>query len=104
MRRGSLLFGDLARLDFVKCDVEGYETEVLPEMAGVIAKHRPILQVETEGESRAIVAGLLSELGYRAFVVRGARLLPLDRQPDAAGDVIFVPPERMTELSRFLSE
>ena len=37
MRRGSELFAGLERLDFVKCDIEGYEVVVLTEL-------RPLLE------------------------------------------------------------
>jgi hypothetical protein len=103
MRRGSTVFGDLERLDFIKCDVEGYELEVLPEMIGLIGRHRPVLQVETEGNSRARLLELLGGLGYRAFTVRGGLLLSLAADPDARGDVVFVPPARLTELSRVMA-
>lgn len=103
MRRGSLLFGGLDRLDFLKCDVEGFEGEVLPEMIGVIERHRPVLQVETEGETRARLVALFEGLGYRAFFVRGDRLVPLAAEPDVPGDVVFVPPDRMPALSAVMA-
>ncbi len=103
MRRPSILFADLARLDFIKCDVEGYETIVLPEMLSVIQRHMPILQVETEGSAREIIVRMLLDIGYRAFVVRGELLVRLEEDADAAGDVVFVPPARLAALARFLS-
>lgn len=42
MRRGSELFGHLTRIDFIKCDVEGYEVVIMEEMpaaAGTIPPH-----------------------------------------------------------------
>jgi len=103
MRRGSVLFADLARVDYVKCDVEGYEVEVLPEMIGVIGRHRPILQVETAGANRERLVDLFAGLGYRAFTVRGDRLIALAAAPDAAGDVIFLPPARLVELTALMA-
>ena len=83
--------------------MEGYELEVLPEMIGLIGRHRPVLQVETEGNSRARLLELLGGLGYRAFTMRGGLLLSLAADPDARGDVVFVPPARLTELSRVMA-
>ncbi len=103
MRRGSVLFADLDRLDFLKCDVEGFEVPALPEMIGTIERHRPILQVETEGPNRDRLVELFGGLGYRAFVVEGERLVPL-AAARAVGDVVFVPPARLTELSAFMLE
>jgi FkbM family methyltransferase len=98
MRRGSALFAGLDRLDFLKCDVEGYEVPVLPEMIGVIEKHRPVMQVETEGAHRARLVALFGGLGYRPFLVRGERLVALAADPDAPGDVVFVPPARLAGI------
>lgn len=41
MRRGSELFGKLERLDFIKCDIEGYEVIVMREMRPLLERHRP---------------------------------------------------------------
>lgn len=103
MRQGSVLFSDLDRLDFLKCDVEGYEVPVLPEMIAVIERHRPILQVETEGPNRDRLVELFEGLGYRSFVVEGERLVPL-LVATAPGDVVFVPPARLTDLSAFMAQ
>ena len=41
MRRGSELFAHLPRLDFVKCDIEGYELIVMREMRPLLERFRP---------------------------------------------------------------
>jgi FkbM family methyltransferase len=38
--------GDLARLDFVKMDIEGHEPQALAGFARLITRHRPVLLVE----------------------------------------------------------
>ncbi|HLA63535.1 MAG TPA: FkbM family methyltransferase [Rhodothermales bacterium] len=103
MRQGSVLFADLDRLDFLKCDVEGYEVPVLPEMVAVIERLRPILQVETEGPNRDRLVELFEGLGYRSFVVEGEQLVPL-AAATAPGDVVFVPPARLTGLTTFMAQ
>lgn len=40
MRRGSELFAGLERLDFVKCDVEGYELIVMHELRPLLERFR----------------------------------------------------------------
>lgn len=40
------LFASLSRLDFIKCDVEGYEVHLFPHMMETIRRFRPVIQVE----------------------------------------------------------
>lgn len=87
MRRGSELFGGLERLDFIKCDVEGYELHVMREMRPVLERHRPTVLIETGGENRPAIIALFTELGYAGYTLADGREVPL-----AAGskkDIIF---------------
>ena len=47
MRRGSELFGHLTRIDFIKCDVEGYEVVIMEEMRPLLERFRPTVLIET---------------------------------------------------------
>ncbi len=96
MRRGSKLFADLARLDFVKCDIEGYEAVVIPEMASVIEKHLPIVLLETGGANRRAMIELFRRWGYAGYVLVDGRLVSVMRAPEK--DVIFIPGHRHKEI------
>lgn len=67
MVKGSELLQNLPHLNYIKCDIEGYEQFVLPDLKGIIEKHKPIIQLETWGEHRALVLQLLTQLGYIPF-------------------------------------
>ena len=70
MRVPDELFADLARLDFVKCDVEGFEHEVFRNMQRTLRRFRPLIQTELNGlENRRNVVALLEKLGYKPFVL-----------------------------------
>ena len=70
MRVPDELFRDLTRLDFVKCDVEGFEYEVFRHMQATLRRFRPLIQTELNGlENRRAVASLLAGLGYKPFVL-----------------------------------
>ncbi|MFD2785908.1 FkbM family methyltransferase [Hymenobacter rubripertinctus] len=70
MRVPDELLADLSRLDFVKCDVEGFEYEVFRHMQATLRRFRPLIQTELNGlENRRAVAALLAELGYKPFVL-----------------------------------
>jgi FkbM family methyltransferase len=77
MRTPSSLFGHLPRLDFVKCDVEGYELHIVPHLVPLIQRFRPIVEIEIDPlEHKRQLIGLFRELGYRPYLLQGDRLAP----------------------------
>ncbi len=89
------LFAHIERLDFVKCDVEGYEAVVFSAFTGILDRFRPVLQIEITGaENRRYLFGLLEELGYRAYLLRNERLnaVSLEQALSVEGhDFYFLP-------------
>lgn len=70
MRVPDELLADLPRLDFVKCDVEGFEHEVFRHFQHTLRRFRPLIQTELNGlENRRNVVKLLETLGYKPFVL-----------------------------------
>lgn len=61
MRKGSELFSNLNRIDFIKIDVEGYETNIIEDMIDILKEHKPKLLIET-GDQK--VLDLLGSIGY----------------------------------------
>ncbi len=87
MRRGSELFAGLKRLDFIKCDIEGYEVVVMNELRPLLERFRPTVLIETGGENRPQIIELFTLLGYEGFTLDRGQEIPL-----AAGstkDIIF---------------
>ena len=89
MRRGSELFAGLERLDFIKCDIEGYETVVMHEMRPLLERFRPTVLIESGGENRPRIAALFSALDYDAFTLDRGLEVPLAAQ--STKDIIFRP-------------
>ena len=87
MRRGSELFAGLERLDFVKCDVEGYELIVMHELRPLLERFRPTVLIETGGENRPQIIELFTELDYKGYTLENGREIPL--APDTEKDIIF---------------
>ncbi len=87
MRRGSELFGALPRLDFIKCDIEGYEWHVMREMRPLLERYRPMVLIETGGENRSRIIALFEELGYRGYTLDRGREVPLTSE--SGKDIIF---------------
>lgn len=87
MRRGSELFGGLQRLDFIKCDTEGYELHVMHEMRPLLERFRPTVLIETSDENRRQIVALFNRLGYAAFTLDKGQEVPLTA--DSAKDILF---------------
>lgn len=87
MRRGSKLFGKLERLDFIKCDIEGYEVVVMREMRPLLERLRPTVLIETGGENRPQIVALFTELGYTGYTLDRGQEIPLAE--NSTKDIIF---------------
>ena len=89
MRRGSELCARLPRLDFIKCDIEGYEAVVMEEMRPLLERFRPTVLIETGGENRPRIVRLFTRLGYAGYTLDRGREIPLS--PGSTKDIIFRP-------------
>ncbi|MDA3868074.1 MAG: FkbM family methyltransferase [Salinivirgaceae bacterium] len=91
MRTPDNLFGDLKKLDYIKCDIEGFEIVVIPQFKSIIEKHKPTIQIETDGENRNVILQLLLSMDYKAFYIHKNELVPYDQEnpPAFSGDLIF---------------
>lgn len=78
MKHGDRLFETIQQLDFIKCDVEGYEQFVFQSLKETIKKHKPLIQTELTGkENRQNVIQLLCGLGYKTKKLTDNKLAPL---------------------------
>ncbi len=103
MYRGSELFRGLTRLDFIKCDIEGYETVVIPEMSPVIERFMPVVLIETGGPNRREILELFRGWGYAGYVLKNGRLVSLMRE-EGDKDIVFIPGHRHDELKHLIEE
>lgn len=87
----------LARLDFIKADIEGWEQAMLEGGRATLARFRPALLIEVNAEHLTRAGGsvaalwrLLTGLGYRAYAGEpGGAALDRPRE----GDILFLPPK-----------
>lgn len=78
MKVPDVLFSDLQRLDYVKCDVEGYETFIFPHFTQTLSKFKPVIQIEISSpDNRKQIADVLLPMGYRVFALANEKLIPL---------------------------
>ena len=98
MKKPSDLFGKFEKIDYIKCDIEGFEYIVLSEMKEVIERTQPILQVELWEDNENLVMDMLSNMGYRSFKVVKGKLAEVTPDNAPKGDWIFIPPSRIEEF------
>lgn len=95
---GDYLFLHLPRLDYIKCDVEGFEYQVFASMLLTLEAHHPILLCELFDRGLLIrFSELLQPLGYRAFILENGLLAATDIYAEGqipADNYYFVPPQR----------
>jgi predicted PolB exonuclease-like 3'-5' exonuclease len=70
------VFADIAKIDFIKIDVEGYEHLVFENMIQTIEKHKPLIQSELSGkENRQSVISILKSLGYKTCILKNNNIV-----------------------------
>ena len=102
MRKGSELFSHLGRLDFVKCDIEGYEIVVIPELEPIILKFRPILLVESRRETRKKLLHFFKERNYRGYVLNQGFLY--SAKEDEYLDILFIPQDKLSIVEKYIKK
>ncbi|MFD1552001.1 hypothetical protein DNU06_01125 [Putridiphycobacter roseus] len=58
------------QINYIKCDVEGYEQFVMPSLKNHIENYKPLIQIELNGkENREAVVKLLLSLDYQIHIL-----------------------------------
>ena len=61
---------NLTQLNYLKCDVEGYEQFVMPSLKNTLSKFKPLIQIELNGkENREHVVKFLLPLNYSIYIL-----------------------------------
>jgi FkbM family methyltransferase len=94
MRIPDELFSTIEKIDFLKIDVEGYESLVFENMQTTIKRTYPIIQAELSGtENRKKVISLLESLAYKTCVLDDNKLIVANEEVKntSATDFYFIP-------------
>jgi len=94
MRIPDKLFSDLEKLDFIKCDVEGFEHHVFTNLQDTLKKFKPLVQSELAGEeNRMSVINLFKSFDYKACLLINGKLEEIAETEylKANSDFYFIP-------------
>jgi FkbM family methyltransferase len=92
MKNPDRLFSEINKIDFIKIDVEGYESIVFANMQETILRCKPLIQSELSGaENRIKVITLLQNLDYQCMILKRNSLVPADEETmsNYKGDFYF---------------
>ena len=92
MKNPDQLFAEIKNIDFIKIDVEGYESIVFENMQKTIIRCKPLIQSELSGaENRIKVINLLQNLDYQCMILKNNSLVLTDEETklNYIGDFYF---------------
>jgi hypothetical protein len=102
MKKPSVLFRDLDKLDYIKCDIEGFEYIVLSDMKELIDKYKPKVQVEVWSNNEEKILDLFDQLNYTPYKLHNKQLLVQGNEGDKnqiGGNYIFIYHKNRTNTS-----
>jgi FkbM family methyltransferase len=97
------LFGHLGEIDFVKCDVEGHELNVIRGASEILRIHRPAWLIEVSGNpdqpgsSAEELVERMKQFGYRPYNLDDGQAQPRE-SGDRAVNYFFLRPEHVRWL------
>jgi len=90
VRKPDSLFKNIKKLNYIKCDIEGHEGNVIPGFEDVIRKFRPMIQIELAEKNHVKIESFLYGFGYSAFHAKGKYLSPAGSSKRETGDLFFL--------------
>lgn len=84
------VFGQLNKLDYIKCDIEGHEIKVIPGFKELIEKFNPVIQIELEKANFDTINLFLTNSGYTPYIVLNNRLAELVKGMNITSDIIYI--------------
>jgi FkbM family methyltransferase len=96
--KGSELLKDLPKIDYIKCDIEGFEGVVFKEIEPIIEKFKPFVQLEISSENKNDLLQLFARHGYQQYGISSYQFIKESGSQQEDGDYFFVPSERENDF------
>lgn len=85
------LLKNLTKIDYIKCDIEGFEWIVFQELKEILAQHQPIVQIEISKENTGKMIPFFIDLGYVQYGINNFKIIQENGKQIEPGDYLFVP-------------
>ena len=92
------LFSQLTKIDYIKCDIEGYEWVVFQELKDVLAEQKPTIQIEISQENEGHLSNFFAELGYVQYGLVNFELVKDQIPQKEQGDFLYIHSSKETEF------
>ncbi|MDT8400311.1 MAG: FkbM family methyltransferase [Bacteroidales bacterium] len=103
VRTPSMLFGKLDKVDYIKCDIEGYENRVIPGFIEIIKRDKPVIQIELDPDNKSLINDLLVNEGYSSFIPERKVLKRVKASEIGNSDVIYIHNKRQEKIKDVLN-
>jgi FkbM family methyltransferase len=98
--KGSELLANVDRLDYIKCDIEGYELNVFKEIKPILEQHLPYVQIEIAEKNLSEMMELFTSLGYTQFGIKNFKFIAETGKQAEDGDFFFVPSAKLEDFKK----
>ena len=92
------LLKEESKLDYIKCDVEGYEWVIFQEIKPIIEKFLPTIQIEIDSNNIEKFRVLFAELGYIQYGIANFKFIKEKGTQREPGDFLYVHQSKETQF------
>lgn len=97
------LFGNIERVDYIKCDIEGYEDKVLPGFIEIIRRDKPVIQIEIDPANMKVINDLLTGEGYSSYIPSEKGLKKIAASAGYNEDILYIHVHRHDRIETFIN-
>ena len=94
--------GKIPKIDYIKCDIEGYEGIVFQEIKSILDEKRPLVQLEISEQNKDALLQMFKELDYLQFGINNFKFVEEKGHQNEEGDYFFVPSEKINYFKKLL--
>lgn len=94
--------GKIPKIDYIKCDIEGYEGIVFEELKSLIEEKRPLVQLEISEQNKEQLLNLFKDIDYVQFGVSKFKFIQENGNQEEEGDYFFVPSEKLNYFHKLI--
>ena len=100
--KAEAFIGKIPKIDYIKCDIEGYEGIVFEELKPILEEKRPMVQLEISEQNKDQLLKLFKDIDYLQFGVSKFKFIQENGTQQEEGDYFFVPSEKLNYFLKLI--